>query len=54
MPQRIPVDLIHLLVMHGLDPRIQHLRQILCGRWTRGWRQWLGECADSNRLGSAV
>ena len=28
--QRIPVDLIHLVVMRGLDPRIHHVRKNLC------------------------
>jgi hypothetical protein len=30
--RRIPVDLIHLAVMRGLDPRIHHLRKIFA-KW---------------------
>ena len=56
--QRIPVDLIHLAVMRGLDPRIHHLRKIYAKRMDprvkpagdgRGWAS-----ADSNRPGAAV
>src|SRR6266446_2924978 len=58
MLQRIPVDLIHLAVMRGLDPRIHHLRKIYAKRMDprvkpagdgRGWAS-----ADSNRPGAAV
>src|SRR6266851_4289343 len=56
--ERIPVDLIHLAVMRGLDPRIHHLRKIYAKRMDprakpagdgRGWAS-----ADSNRPGAAV
>ena len=58
MLQRIPVDLIHLAVMRGLDPRIHHLRKIYAKRMDprvkpagdgSGWAS-----ADSNRPGAAV
>src|SRR6266851_7392812 len=56
--ERIPVDLIHLAVMRGLDPRIHHLRKIYAKRMDprvkpagdgSGWAS-----ADSNRPGTAV
>src|SRR5216683_2654539 len=56
--ERIPVDLIHLAVMRGLDPRIHHLRKIYAKRMDprvkpagdgSGWAS-----ADSNRPGAAV
>ena len=56
--QRIPVDLIHLVVMRGLDPRIHHLRKIYARLMDprvkpagdgSGWAS-----TDSNRPGAAV